>query len=121
MSTSIFYTTFFESVSITAETGDASADVVYAVPAQHDTEVEFLLATNGGSTQKISIQIYHADDTTYHYVLRSHSVAGNDSYKLVGPDRIYLHAGDKVVAFKEGGTFDVSISGKQFFNPSRGV
>ena len=121
MSTSIFYTTFFESVSITATAADASADVVYTVPAQHDTEVEFLVATNGGSVQNISIQVYHADDTTYHYVLRSHSVAGNDAYKLVGPDRIYLHAGDKVVAFKGGGTFDVSISGKQFFNPSRGV
>ena len=113
------YNTFFESVSITSTTTGVGADVIYTVPAQHDCEVDFCVATNGGSTQNISIQIYHADDTTYHYVLRAHSIAGNDTYKLLESDRIYLHAGDKIVAYKSGGTFDVSVSGREYYNPAR--
>lgn len=113
------YNTFFESVSITSTTTGAGADVIHTVPANYDCEIDFLVATNGGATQKISIQIYHADDTAYHYVLRAHSVAGNDTYKVVEADRIYLHAGDKIVAYKVGGTFDVSVSGRQYYNPAR--
>ena len=119
--TSRSYSTFFESVSITSTTTGAGADVIYTVPANHDCEIDFCVATNGGATNNISILVYHADDTTYHYAVRAHSVAGNDTYKLVGPDRIYLHAGDKIAAYKGGGTFDVSVSGKQFYNPVRGV
>jgi len=115
------YNTFFESKSITSTTTGAGADVIHTVPANHDCEIDFCVATNGGATNNISIQIYHADDAVYHYVLRAHSVAGNDAYKLVGPDRIYLHAGDKIVAYKGSGTFDVSVSGRQFYNPVRGV
>jgi hypothetical protein len=113
------YTTFFGSASVTSTAAGDDADLVYEVPANHDCEVDFCVATNGGSTSKISIQVYHADDAGYHYVLREHSVAGNDTYKIVGSDRIYLHAGDKIVAFKGSGTFDVSVSGRQFYNPVR--
>ena len=119
--TSRSYSTFFESVSITSTTTGVDADVIYAVPANHDCEINFCVATNGGSTSNISILVYHADDTTYHYVARDHSVAGNNTYKLVGSDRIYLHAGDKIAAYKGGGTFDVSVSGKLYYNPVRGV
>lgn len=115
------YTTFFNSKSITSTTAGAGADVIYTVPDNHDCEVDFCVATNGGSSSNLSIQVYHADEAVYHYVLRAHSVSGNNTYKLVGPDRIYLHAGDKVVAYKGSGTFDVSVSGKQFYNPVRGV
>ena len=113
------YNTFFESVSITSTTTGAGADVIYTVPARHDCEVDFLVATNGGSVQNVSVLVYHADDAQYHYVLRAHSVAGNDTYKVVEADRIYLHAGDKIVAYKVGGTFDVSVSGRLYYNPAR--
>lgn len=113
------YTTVFESSSITSTTTGAGADVVYTVPANHDVELTFLLCTNGAATNKINVQVYHADATTYHYILRAHSVAGNDTYSAITSDRIFLHAGDKILAYKVGGTFDVSISGKQFYNPVR--
>lgn len=113
------YTTFFDSVSVTATAADASADVVYTVPANHDAELTFLSASNGAATNNISIQIFHADESEYHHLLRSHSVGGNDAYKLIDADSIFLHAGDKVLAYKGSGTFDVSVSGKQFYNPTR--
>ena len=113
------YTTVFESSSITSTTTGAAADVVYTVPANHDAEITMLVCTNGAATNNINVQVYHADDTTYHYLLRAHSVAGNDTHNVITSDRLFLHAGDKIVAYKSGGTFDVSISGKQFYNPVR--
>ena len=115
------YNTLFESVSITSTTADAGANVIYTVTTTHDCELDFCMATNGSATHNISVQIYHADHATYHHVLREHSIAGNDSYRLVESDRIYLHAGDKVVAYKSGGTLDVTVSGKLYYNPVRGV
>ena len=113
------YTTFFESSSITSTTTGAAADVVYTAPANHDAELTMLVCTNGAATNKIYVQVYHADDGVYHYLLRDHSVAGNDTHHAVTSNRLFLHAGDKIVAYKTGGTFDVSISGKQIYNPTR--
>lgn len=113
------YTTFFESSSISSTSADASADVIYTVPDNHDVELDFLVVANGGATNNISVQIYHKDDTAYHYILREHSIGGNDTYKVIESDRLYLHAGDSVVAFKGGGTMDVSVSGRLYYNPSR--
>ena len=115
------FTSVFESTSVTSTTTGARADVVYAVPANHDAEITFLICTNGGSTNNISVLAYHADHTEYHYLLRAHSVAGNDSYSVITSDRIFLHAGDKILAYKGAGTFDVSISGKLFYNPVRNI
>jgi hypothetical protein len=115
------YSTFFSSVSITSTSADASANVIYTVPANYDSEIDFLICTNGSSTNNISIQIYHANGTSYHHLLRNHSVGGNDSYKVLESDRIYLHEGDKVLAYKGSGTFDVSVSGRQFYNPMRSI
>ena len=113
------YTTFFESSSITSTTTGAGADVVYTVPANFDAEITLLSATNGATINSINIQVYHADGTEYHYFLRAHSVVANDTHHALTSNRIYLHSGDKIVAYKVGGTFDVSVSGKQFFNPTR--
>ena len=114
------YTTFYKGISVTSTTADADADVVYTVPANHDAELSLLVISNGGSTRDISIQVYHADTSDYCYLLRSHSVAGNESYTLLGPERLHLHAGDKILTYKSSsGDFDVSVSGKQFYNPAR--
>jgi hypothetical protein len=113
------FTTVFESIAVTSTTADAGADVVYTVPANHDAQITMLIAANGGATHTVSIQVYHADDTTYHYLLRAHSIAGGEAANVLGSSRLFLHAGDKIVASKSAGTLDVSISGKQFFNPVR--
>tara|TARA_R110000822_G_scaffold76230_1_gene183234 strand:+ start:518 stop:883 length:366 start_codon:yes stop_codon:yes gene_type:complete len=121
MSDLMSFTSVFESVSVTSTTTGSGANVVYIVPANFDLELTYLTCTNGGSTQNINVQVYHADTTSYSYILRSHSVAGNDSYNILTSNRIFLHAGDKVLAYKGGGTFDVILSGKQYYNPVRTI
>ncbi len=116
---SVDFTTVFDSSSITSTTTGAGADVVYTVPANHDAELTLLACTNGATVNSINVQVYHSDGAEYHYLLRVHSVAANDTYNAITSNRLFLHAGDKIVAYKAGGTFDVSISGKQYYNPVR--
>ena len=121
MSGVVAFTSVFESISVTSTTTGAGADVVYTVPANHDAEITFLVCTNGGGHSNISVLVYHADHAEYHYVLRAHRVSGNDSYNVITSDRIFLHAGDKILAYKGAGILDVSISGKQYYNPVRNL
>ena len=114
------YNTFFKSSTITASSGGASADVIYTVPPNHDCVVTFMHVSNGGSsTTNVTVQVYTAVDTTYHHLLDNKSIAGNDVYSLVTSDRIYLHAGDKVVAFGGGGALEITASGEEHYNPNR--
>ena len=113
------YTTFFEGVSVTSTTAGASADVVYTVPSKHSAEVTLLTCSNSNTTATITVEVYHADDTSYHAILSSHSVALNDTYKVVGSDRLFLHPGDKVVASVSANNMSVCISGKLYYNPTR--
>ena len=116
------YSTFFESSTITSTATGVDADVIYTVPPGHDCEITFCGATNGGASGNISILIYNADHSTYSYIVRDYSISGNNTYKFIESDRIYLHAGDKIAAYRGSGsgTIDVAVSGKQFYNPSRG-
>ena len=114
------YNTTFESVTVTATSGGASGNVLYTVPLNTDVTVDYLGIANGGnSSQKITVEIFHADDSTYHYLTNEHSIAGHDTYHLLNSDRIHLHAGDKIIVSKDGGTFDAAISGRLFYNPNR--
>ena len=115
------FTSVFKSKSVTSTTTGVGADVVYSVPANHDVEITLLVCTNGGATNNINVLVYHSDDSTYHYLLRAHSVAGNDTHEVITSSRLYLHAGDKILAYKGAGTFDVSLSGKQYYNPVRNL
>jgi hypothetical protein len=120
MVTDVKYTTTTESVSVAATSGGASGNVLYTCPANHDVTIDMLMVTNGGnSSQKITIEFYHADDTTYHNFIEAKSVAGNTALNVLDAARMHLHAGDKLVCSKDGGTFDVTISGRLYFNPNR--
>jgi len=115
------YTAFFESKVVSSTTTGADADVVYTVPANFDSETTLLVCTNGAAVNRINVLVYHADTAQYHYLVRNHSVAGNDTYHVLNSDRLYLHSGDKIVVYKGGGTFDVSVSGKHTYNPVRTI
>ena len=75
------YNTVTKGLTVTATTGGASSDVVYACPANFDAEIDFLHVTNGDTANhNISLQWYHADTNTYYHILNDKSVAGKDPY-----------------------------------------
>lgn len=115
------YTTKSESITVTSTSAGASADVLYECPANHDASIDMLFVSNsGGSSGKISIQFYHADDDTYHHFLVDYATDGNSGTSILGASQFHLHAGDKIVCYKESGkTFDVTLSAREFFNPNR--
>ena len=117
----LLYNTKTESISVSATAGGASGDVLYTCPANHDCTLDILLVSNGAnSSNKITIEFYHKDDNTYHNITNDHSVAGHDTYNVFSSAQFHLHAGDKIVVHKEvGSTFDVTMSGREYYNPAR--
>lgn len=115
------YNTVTKGLTVTATAGGASSDVLYTCPANFDAEIDFLHITNGDSSNhNISLQWYHADTNTYHYIMNDKAITGKDVYNVITSDRIYLHAGDKITAFNgTSGNLEVFLSGKEFYNPSR--
>ena len=124
MSNTLLATTFFHGRSIASTQGGVDADVIYVVPNQFDSEISLILISNGSnSSTDISLQVFHEDEGTYTHLLKGHKVEGNDSYSpLVGAD-LYLHAGDTLSAYLDSSatssSFEISISGRQYFNPVR--
>lgn len=108
-----------EVVSISSTTTGADATLVYTCPASHDAEVVFLTATNGSASHTINILFYHAETSDWHYITRAHTIAGGTTYDVLNSSSLYLHAGDKIACYKSAGTLDVTLSAKQYFNPTR--
>ena len=120
MVTDVNYTTTTESVTVASTSGGASGNVLFTSPANHDATIDMLMVTNGGnSSQKITVEFYHADDTTYHNFIEAKTVAGHTTLNVLDAARMHLHAGDKLVCSKDGGTFDAIMSGRLYFNPNR--
>jgi hypothetical protein len=114
------YSTATESIAVSATSGGASSDVLYTCPPLHDAEVTFLHVSNGAaSTDNISIQWYHKEDNAYYTIINNKSVSGNDVYNAITSDRLYLHSGDKITVFDGGGSLGVTISVKEYYNPTR--
>ena len=115
------YTTDTNAVTVTATSGGASANNVYTCPPNHDATIDFLHVSNGSTAiRKITLQWYHADTDTYHFLLNDTAISGNDVYNLISSDRIHLHAGDKIGAFDGvSASLEVFISVKQYYNPNR--
>jgi len=115
------YGTVTKSISITATSGGASGNVLYTCPNNFDAEVTFLHITNGASsTDTVSVQWYHLEDNAYYTILNSKQIAGNDTYDIIqGGNSFYMHSGDKIVAFNGGGTLNITLSAKEYYNPVR--
>lgn len=109
-----------EGFNITSTTAGASANIIYTAPPNFHGTVRFLNASNGGtSTSKISLQFYHAEDASYHYILKAGSVAGNSFIQVVNGGYFFTHPGDKIVAYSDtSGAFDVMISVEEIFSSS---
>tara|TARA_R110000803_G_scaffold143625_1_gene209655 strand:- start:1288 stop:1650 length:363 start_codon:yes stop_codon:yes gene_type:complete len=115
------YSTETKAVTIASTTADANATLVYVCPPNHDATVDLLhIANNNNATKKVYIQIYHADSTSYHYIVKNHSIAGNSAENIFNSSVLHLHAGDKILMYSETtNTIEGILSCKQFFNPAR--
>ena len=117
----LLYNTKTESISVSSTSAGDNADVLYTCPLNHDCSIDMLFITNSsGSSGKVSIQFYHNDDSQYHHFLVEYNMDGNDGINILGSGQFHLHAGDKIVCYKESGkTFDVTMSGREYYNPAR--
>ena len=107
---------FTKAKNLSATSGGASGDIIYTCPNNFTSLVKFLLVSNGAtSSKKYSIQWYELATTTYQI-----SLAASTNDKVVeGGAFIALSAGDKIVAFEEGGSdFHMVLSGEEYFQPT---
>ena len=110
-----------EGSTITSTSAGASADVVYTVPTNYSAIIKFLHLSNGtSSTKKAYVQFYHADNTSYKFIVNGLSMAGNSVHDVVSGNELALHQGDKIVAYIEAGmTLDIVISVQEYYDPAR--
>jgi hypothetical protein len=109
----------FRSRSITSLLPGADADMIFTVPNNFEAEVTLIMITNAGPLANISLQVYNKDLNVYSFLYRVKGVGANNSDNVLGASTLYLNEGDKVLAYKDGGTFDVSVSGRNVYNPLR--
>lgn len=112
---------FTKAKNLSATSGGASGDIIYTCPNNFTSLVKFLLVSNGAtSSKKYSIQWYELATTTYHSIADEISLAASTNDKVVeGGAFIALSAGDKIVAFEEGGSdFHMVLSGEEYFQPT---
>ena len=110
-----------ESLTIAATATGADSNVLYTCPANHSASIDMLLVSNNNaSSKKAYIQFYHADDTTYHYILKDHAIAGHTAYNVLDSSTMHLHAGDKITLYGQTtNTLQATISLREFFHPTR--
>tara|TARA_R100001480_G_scaffold85050_1_gene93083 strand:+ start:530 stop:895 length:366 start_codon:yes stop_codon:yes gene_type:complete len=112
---------FTKSKDLSATSGGASGDIIYTCPANFISLIKFLHVSSGtSSTKKYSLQWFEAATTTYHFIIDEHSVAGNNTEKIIeGGAFLALAAGDKIVGFEDSSSdFHVIISGEEHFQPT---
>ena len=102
-----------EGLNVTATSGGASGQVLYTCPERFDAMVHFFhIASHTVNNAGITVEFYHAEDTTYHVLLNSFAMPNNSSHEVGGAGaHIALHPGDKLVcSTTNSGNFDVVIS-----------
>lgn len=99
-----------------------NATLLFTCPASHEAEIVLLMVANeSNSTSNIGIQIYHADDDTYHFLVGEQAISGNNHVHFISSGPLFLHEGDKVLVFKHtsGVSFDATLSSRLYFTPAR--
>lgn len=117
----IEFRTVFTGTAVTSTEGDDGADLVYTVPAGHDCQVTFLMICNEtNGTDKISIEIYHAQQDAWYDLCKNARVNANEFTEVIGSSRLFLHEGDKIAAYvqQNNDAFHVTMSAKLFYNPN---
>lgn len=102
-----------EGINVTATSGGASGQVLYTCPPHFNAMVHFFhIASHTANNEGITVEFYHAEDTTYHLLLNAFAMANNSSHEVGGAGaHIALHPGDKLIcSTTNSGNFDVVIS-----------
>ena len=95
--------------TLTSTVGGASGDLLYTCPPNYNGTVRFLHVSNSASsTNSVTIEFYHVEENTYHYIIRNATLAGNALLNLVNGGYFFMHAGDKLIASASNPT-DVDI------------
>lgn len=110
-----------EGASITASAADASAQVIYTCPNNFSAIVRLINIASGTVANKhVSVQFYHSEDTSYHYLLRGYDMSAASSFNVLNGGVMSLHQKDKLVAFaNSSGNFDIIVSVEEYFDPVR--
>jgi hypothetical protein len=97
-----------------------SATLVYEVPSLHEAEVALIQVSNDDSNNK-EINIQLRTNGEYGYFARKFPVSNSQVTCLLGNGRLFLKAGDKIVAYKESGSYnmDITVSLKQTYRGIR--
>ena len=101
-----------------------NATTLFTCPSSHEAEIVLLMIANeSNSTSNIGVQVFHADDSTYHFLVGEESIPGNDHLHLISSGPLFLHEGDKVLVFKHDSTksFDATLSARLYFTPAKRV
>ncbi len=99
-----------------------NATLLFTCPASHEAEIVFLMVANEDpATSNIGIQVYHADNNTYHFLVSEESISGHDHTQFIGGGPLFLHAGDKVLVFRHNSSqnFDATLSARLYFTPAK--
>jgi len=99
-----------------------NATLLFTCPDNHEAEIVFLMVANeDNSTSNIGIQVYHADDNTYHFLVGEEAIAGHSSIQIISSGPLFLHAGDKVLVFRHTSSqnFDATLSTRLYFTPAK--
>ncbi len=108
------------SASTTSDTTNAT--LLFTCPESHEAEIVFLMVANKNSdASNIGIQIYHAEDDTYPFLVGEDAIPANSSTQFIGGGPLFLHAGDKVLIFRHTSSknFDATLSARLYFTPAK--
>jgi hypothetical protein len=110
------FNAFFSSKVITSLLPGVDSDTIYTVPNNFEAEVTLIMISNAGPLSNINLQVYNKDLNEYGFLYRVKAVPANSTENVLRASVLYLNEGDKILAHKDGGTFDVSVSGRAVYN-----
>ena len=87
--------------TIASTTTGADATLVYTAPAFYHGTVRFLTCSNSNAaTKTISVQFYHNEDSSYHYIAKATSVASGAVLDLLNYSNL-ANAFDAMISVEE--------------------
>lgn len=106
--------------SVTSPQKGDNADLLYTVPPKHISEIAYLTIANpSNSNRLISVQFYESESDTYYDICDETSIPANSTFFVVGDgERLFMNAGDKIVAAVTSNQVEAFVSVQEYFRES---